>query len=83
MVRLIPLPDRDGQSRDARLWINPGHVAPIVTRGGDETGVVITLAVDLKLEGLPMQRTWLATCPPRARSTRSGSSSLTSLPGQA
>ncbi|GAA4682636.1 hypothetical protein GCM10025780_30280 [Frondihabitans cladoniiphilus] len=65
MVRLIPLPDRDGQPGDARLWINPEHitsVAPIVTRSGEEIGVVFTLAVDLKLEGLPMQRAWLATC---------------------
>ncbi|WP_148061291.1 hypothetical protein [Frondihabitans sp. PhB188] len=65
MVRLIPLPDRDGRPGDARLWINPDHitsVAPIVTRGGDQNGVVFTLALDLKLEGLPMQRAWLATC---------------------
>jgi hypothetical protein len=65
MVRLIPLPDRDGRPGDARLWINPDHitsVAPIVTRGGDENGAVYLLAVDLKLEGLPMQRAWLATC---------------------
>ena len=65
MMRLIPLPDRDGRPGNARLWINPGHitsVAPIVTRGGDETGAVFTLAVDLKLEGLPTQRAWLATC---------------------
>ena len=65
MVRLIPLPERDGRPGDARLWINPEHstsVAPIVTRSGNETGVVFTLAVDLKLEGLTMQRAWLATC---------------------
>jgi hypothetical protein len=65
MVRLIPLPDRDGRPGDARLWINPGHitsVAPIVTRSADENGAVYLLAVDLKLEGLPMQRAWLATC---------------------
>lgn len=65
MVRLIPLPDRDGRTGDARLWINPEHitsVAPIVTRSGDQNGAVFTLALELKLEGLPMQRAWLATC---------------------
>jgi hypothetical protein len=65
MVRLIPLPDRDGRPGDARLWINPEHItsaAPIVTRSGDQNGDVYLLAVDFKLEGLPMQRAWLATC---------------------
>jgi hypothetical protein len=65
MVRLIPLPDHDGRPGDARLWINPEHitsVAPIVTRSGDQNGAVFTLAVELKLEGLPMQRVWLTTC---------------------
>lgn len=65
MVRLIPLPDRDGRLGDSRLWINPEHVtslAPSVNRSQDQDGDVFTLFVELKLEGLPMQRAWLATC---------------------
>jgi hypothetical protein len=65
MVRLIPLPDRDGLPGDSRLWINPEHItslAPSMNRSHDHTGDVITLFVELKLEGLPMQRAWLATC---------------------
>lgn len=65
MVRLIPLPDRDALSGDSRLWINPEHItslAPIVARSRDERGDVVTLSIEVKLEGLPMQRAWLATC---------------------
>ncbi|RPE78125.1 MULTISPECIES: hypothetical protein [unclassified Frondihabitans] len=64
MVRLIPLPDREGRPGDARLWFNPEHIttaAPIVSRSQDTGGVIFTLSVELKLEGLPMQRAWLAT----------------------
>lgn len=65
MVRLIPLPARDGAPGDSRLWINPEHItslAPILSPGQGKDGELITLAVELKLEGLPMQRAWLATC---------------------
>jgi hypothetical protein len=65
MVRLIPLPARDGLPGDSRLWINPEHItslAPILSPGQGQDGKLITLAVELKLEGLPTQRAWLATC---------------------
>jgi hypothetical protein len=65
MARLIPLPDRDGLPGGSRLWINPEHItslAPILGRSQDEDGDLITLSIELKLEGLPMQRAWLATC---------------------
>jgi hypothetical protein len=65
MVRLIPLPDRDGLPGDSRLWVNPEHItslAPIVVRSQDASGDLITLSIELKLEGVPMQRAWIATC---------------------
>jgi hypothetical protein len=65
MVRLIPLPDREGRPGDARLWFNPEHIttaAPAVSRSQDAAGDTFTLSVELKLEGLPMQRAWLAMC---------------------
>jgi hypothetical protein len=47
------------------LWFNPGHIttaAPVVSRSQDADGDTFTLSVELKLEGLLMQRAWLATC---------------------
>lgn len=65
MVRLIPLPDRDGRPDEARLWFNPEHITtatPVVSRSQDAGGDTFTLSVELKLEGLPTQRAWLTTC---------------------
>jgi len=62
MPRLIPLPDRDGAAGSSRLWINPDHIvtaAPVITRGQNDQGDVVVVAVELKLEGVPVMRAWL------------------------
>lgn len=64
MPRLIPLPDKDGQPGDSRLWINPDHIvtaAPVISRTQSEHGELLVVAAELKLEGVPMTRAWLGT----------------------
>ena len=63
-LRLVSLPER-GKPDTPRLWFNPEHVtsmAPVLERFGDADGEHIALSVELKLQGLPVTRNWLATC---------------------
>lgn len=44
------------------MWINPDHIvtaAPIISRTQNEHEELLVVAVDLKLEGVPMMRAWL------------------------
>ena len=51
------------------MWINPDHIvtaAPIISRTQNEHGNLVTVAVELKLEGVPMMRAWLGTATDQA-----------------
>lgn len=44
------------------MWINRDHIvtaAPVISRTQNEHGDVFVVAVELKLEGVPMMRAWL------------------------
>lgn len=46
------------------MWINPDDIvtaAPVISRTQNERGDLVTVAVELKLEGVPMIRAWLGT----------------------
>lgn len=63
MVRLIALPDPGEGGGAARLWINPAQIvsAAAIFDRSNEPG---RLFVELKLQGLPLTRHWLATGSP-------------------
>jgi hypothetical protein len=64
MVTLIPLPAKTGGHGAASIWFNPEHITtltPIVERSADSDGDLVILSVDMKLQGLPISRHWLAS----------------------
>jgi len=83
MPRLIWLPER-GQPETPRLWFNPDHVtsvAPVLERLVDESGERFTLSVELKLQGMPVMKNWLAACATRDEADRAWQEFLTALSG--
>lgn len=60
IVRLIGFPDPEGPAGSSRIWINPDHITTVGAQI-DRSGTEPRLFVELKLQGLNLNRYWLAT----------------------
>lgn len=61
-MRLLPIPDASGTPQ---LWINADHLVSVqlITRGSD---VGVKADVELKVDGMPLQRIPLGAFPDKA-----------------
>lgn len=81
---LIALPAKGGPEGSASMWINPDHITsltPHFTASQNDSGNVVHLSVQLKLQGLPMMEVWLATSTDREAVTGRWTSFIAAVNG--